>query len=90
MDKPEVDDEIITCWCGVSGTYEELFDDSGLDESCCGQGMVNCTCGGDFCVCHHHGETECPGCEDCDCGEPEDDYDDEPDRSEPGEEMDYP
>jgi hypothetical protein len=63
------DDEPIRCWCGALGTYEELFDDSGLDDSCAGTGFVNCLCGGDSCVCHHHGETECAGCEDCDFGE---------------------
>ncbi len=72
MDEPEVDDEIITCWCGESGTYDELFDESGIDDSCGGTGTLQCICGGDFCVCHHHGEIECPGCEDCDFGEPDD------------------
>lgn len=23
----EIDDEVITCWCGARGTYDELFDD---------------------------------------------------------------
>lgn len=27
--------------------------------------MLYCICGGDFCVCHNHGEVECDGCEDC-------------------------
>jgi hypothetical protein len=55
----------IRCWCGVEGTYEELFDDACLDRSCGGTGELSCECGGDQCVCHHHGATECPGCEDC-------------------------
>lgn len=68
------DDEIITCWCGEKGTYDELFDDIGLDEGCGGSGFVYCYCGGDLCVCHHHGqEVECPGCEDC-VPDDEDDY----------------
>lgn len=62
---PDVDDELITCWCGAEGTYNELFDDSGLPPDCGGSGMLNCECGGDLCVCHHHGEVECPGCEMC-------------------------
>lgn len=69
----------IRCWCGAEGTYDELFSDD-LDESCCGTGSLNCYCGGDFCVCHNHGETECPGCDDCDHDDFEDDYheDEEP------------
>lgn len=57
--------EIIACWCGAKGTYEELFDESGLEEGCGGTGSINCFCGGDQCVCHHHGDLECFGCEDC-------------------------
>jgi hypothetical protein len=59
-------DEIITCWCGERGTYEELFDDD-VPDTCGGLGVLHCSCGGDsgFCVCHNHGEMECPGCEDC-------------------------
>lgn len=59
------DDEVIRCWCGVRGTYDELFDDAALEDGCGGTGHLTCYCGGDFCVCHHHGETERPGCEDC-------------------------
>ena len=58
-------------WCGATGTYDELFDDSGLDERCGGSGFLDCHCGGDLCVCHNHGEAECHGCPDC-----EDDYED--------------
>lgn len=58
-------EDIIRCWCGAQGTYDELFDDAGLERGCSGTGMIHCDCGGDFCVCHHHGEAECPGCEDC-------------------------
>lgn len=66
---------IIRCWCGVEGTADELFDDECLDAGCGGTGHVNCYCGGDQCVCHHHGqEVECPGCDEC----PErDEYDDD-------------
>lgn len=64
------DDSIIECWCGARGTYEELFDASGLPPGGCGGlGFVQCECGGDMCVCHHHGEVECDGCEDCDSDE---------------------
>lgn len=66
------DEEIITCWCGAQGTEEELFDDAVFREACGGSGILNCICGGDFCVCHHHGEVECPGCEDCGHEEPVD------------------
>lgn len=59
--------ELIKCWCGAEGTYEQLFDDA---ERCGGSGM--CLCGGDNCVCHNHGE--CGGCADC-----EGTYDDEQD-----------
>lgn len=62
----EPDDEIITCWCGAQGTFDELFDDAVYGESCGGDGFLYCLCGGDLCVCHHHGqEVECPGCPDC-------------------------
>ncbi len=67
-DDPLDPDTEFTCWCGARGKYAELFDDDCLDQTCAGTGSLNCYCGGDFCVCHHHGETECPGCEDCwDC-----------------------
>lgn len=62
------DDEQITCWCGATGDIDDLFDDSGLEDTCGGTGSLNCFCGGDFCVCHYHGETECDGCPDCDDG----------------------
>lgn len=71
----EIDlDGPLTCWCGATGTYDDLFDDSGLEDSCGGMGTLHCYCGGDLCVCHHHGSAECPGCEDCE-GEPDRDYD---------------
>ena len=63
--EPEVDDGLIHCWCGAVGEYEELFYDLFLDSSCGGSGTLHCDCGGDQCVCHHHGEAECPGCPDC-------------------------
>lgn len=55
-------DDVTPCWCGESNP---LFDDEGLDATCDGSGTLVCHCGGDLCVCHHHGETECPGCEHC-------------------------
>jgi hypothetical protein len=61
----EEDDEIITCWCGEEGTYDQLFSDDDLDSSCGGTGELDCHCGGDLCVCHNHGTIECSGCEDC-------------------------
>ena len=71
----------ITCWCGAVGTYDELFDDDFLDESCGGTGQLNCYCGGDSCVCHNHGSTECPGCEDCESDDWRDEYDDYEDQA---------
>lgn len=53
----------IKCWCGEEGDIDELCED--VPGACCGTGMLECLCGGDFCVCHNHGEIECPGCEDC-------------------------
>ncbi len=82
-DEPEVDltdpNETFTCWCGVSGTFDELFSDD-VDEACGGTGTIHCYCGGDQCVCHNHGEIECLGCEDCegeDDGYDEEDYEDD-------------
>ncbi len=71
------DDTVFTCWCGAKGTYDEMFAET--DENCGGTGTLNCYCGGDFCVCHNHGEVECDGCEDCESQEPDDyeDYDDD-------------
>jgi len=71
-DKNANEEPVLECWCGARGTYNELFSDD-LDESCGGSGELNCYCGGDFCVCHHHGSTECDGCEDC---QDEDDWSD--------------
>lgn len=73
----EIDDDTpITCWCGETGTYDQLFDDSGLTMRCGGTGELECRCGGDFCACHHHGSTECFGCPDCEGGD-EDDWEDD-------------
>lgn len=66
-------DFVHTCWCGAQGTYEDLFAPECLEEGCGGTGSLNCFCGGDQCVCHFHGETECTGCEDC-CDDYENDY----------------
>lgn len=59
------------CWCGVENPYY-----APLPERCGGSGTFDCLCGGDFCVCHWHGEVECIGCPDC--RESSDDYDNGP------------
>jgi hypothetical protein len=71
------DDVEFECWCGEKGKPSELFDDSGLDVTCGGLGVLTCRCGGDLCVCHYHGETDCLGCPECE-GADDDDFDDEP------------
>ncbi len=48
------------CWCGTRNAYF-----APVSGSCAGTGTLYCICGGDFCVCHNHGEVECGGCEDC-------------------------
>lgn len=58
-------DAVYECWCGAKGKYSELCDLRGLEKGCGGSGSLACYCGGDLCVCHHHGEAECPGCSDC-------------------------
>ena len=55
------------CWCGERNPHYE-----DLRGTCGGSRSIDCLCGGDFCVCHNHGEVECPGCPDC---EPPDDDD---------------
>lgn len=57
--EPE-DDGLIEC-----RPVYRIFDDAFLDETCGGTGILYCYCGGDQCYCHHHGETDCPGCDDC-------------------------
>ncbi|HRE42774.1 MAG TPA: hypothetical protein PKY87_02260 [Terricaulis sp.] len=53
---------------------------------CCNNdGVVNCYCGGDLCVCENYGEMDCPRCygASTDDYDPDDDYgspDDEPAR----------
>lgn len=80
---PDADNKIITCWCGATGTYKELFDVAVYGENCGGSGFLECLCGGDQCVCHHHGQSIlCPGCDDCARddhwdGDYDDQYDDE-------------
>lgn len=59
------DDEIIECWCGARGTYDQLFEDADSIGGCGGLGEYQCYCGGDLCVCHNHGSIECDGCRDC-------------------------
>lgn len=58
------------CWCGTPNPYF-----SSVSGSCGGTGMLDCICGGDFCVCHNHGEVECFGCRDCNFGRLDDDMD---------------
>ena len=75
--------ELIQCWCGAVGTYEELFSNDCYD-TCGGLRTLECMCGGDFCVCHNHGTIECPGCDDCEGDRDEQDdwydgYDDDED-----------
>lgn len=59
----------MSCWCGEHNPYF-----STLTETCGGTGTLYCICGGDFCICHNHGEAECGGCPDC---EDDEEYDDE-------------
>lgn len=65
------EDEKITCWCAAEGCYDQLFESNWLDTRCRGTGVLYCHCGGDLCVCHHHGEVDCYGCADC---ESDDEY----------------
>lgn len=64
------------CWCGEENP-EYADEKDGLDSRCHGWRVLHCYCGGDLCVCHNHGETECFGCPDCE-EDNGDDYDDEP------------
>lgn len=48
------------CWCGEKHPYY-----APIPTKCEGYGHYECMCGGDFCVCHNHGEVECDGCPDC-------------------------
>lgn len=50
----------MTCWCGHPNPHFEP-----AAGPCDGSGDVDCFCGGDQCVCHNHGEAECPGCANC-------------------------
>lgn len=34
-------------------------------EGCCGNGVIECLCAGDFCTCSNQGEVRCIGCPDC-------------------------
>lgn len=71
MNEPKTDDDTFRCWCGAVGRFSEMFDFSDSEFGCNGSGIINCECGGDFCVCHNHGEYECPGCEYCEDNEDE-------------------
>lgn len=64
------EDENPPCWCGEKNPH---YSDH-HEQTCGGSGVLNCLCGGDFCVCHNHGEMECFGCPDC---ESDDDYNDD-------------
>lgn len=66
---------VFVCWCGARGTLEEMFSPDPYSDRCGGTGHLDCFCGGDFCVCHNHGEVECPGCPDCE-GDDDDYMDD--------------
>ena len=59
------------CWCGVRRPY---FSDEPFEEGCGGSGLRLCFCGGDLCVCHWHGEVQCDGCQDCNYGDPDDEW----------------
>lgn len=58
-----------TCWCGTRNAYFAR-----VYGQCSGTGSIECICGGDFCVCHNHGEVDCDGCANC---EERDDLDDD-------------
>lgn len=78
---------LIKCWCGAVGTHEEMFSPC-LGDSCGGTGSVDCFCGGDQCVCHNHGETDCPGCPDCEHNDGYD-YGDDWTEDDPWDDPDY-
>lgn len=50
----------MTCRCGIDDPYRAR-----VRAGCFGSGLVECLCGGDFCVCHNHGVVDCSGCVDC-------------------------
>jgi hypothetical protein len=56
---------VVKCWCGVEGPASEMFRVEDLDPECGGWGDRVCRCGGDSCVCHHHGSAKCDGCSEC-------------------------
>lgn len=68
LDSLEDPGEGFVCGCGaeLSGADLEAMDAELEGDTCGGSGVLHCYCGGDFCVCHNHGEVECPGCDDCD------------------------
>jgi hypothetical protein len=55
---------MVACWCGERRPYF-----GPLPARCGGFGHSPCLCGGEGCVCHHHGDIECDGCEDCQPGD---------------------
>lgn len=79
-DIDEAEDGVFKCWCGAEGEFDDMCDAEVFSQTCGGTGTLHCECGGDnLCVCHHHGEIECPGCEDCDGDDFDDFYDDDED-----------
>lgn len=62
------------CWCGMKG---KLYFAPVPAGGCGGLGTIECLCGGDLCVCHNHGEVQCPGCEECEGSDDDGGPDDE-------------
>lgn len=58
-------EEEFRCWCGEEGPLSAMCDFAVYEQECSGSGVLYCECGGEFCVCHNHGEVECPGCSQC-------------------------
>ena len=47
---------------GAPDIGDEDYDEDEWCWTCCGTGDVDCFCGGDLCVCAHHGTMPCPRC----------------------------
>lgn len=69
--------DLFRCHCGFIGKMEEMFDESIYEQGCGGSGILHCECGGDICVCHHHGEIPCIGCDDCEADEDDEGFEDD-------------
>jgi hypothetical protein len=65
------EEQSLPCWCGAKNPYF-----APMPAGCGGTGIAQCLCGGDTCVCHNHGEVECPGCGACGDEELDFDFDD--------------